>query len=70
MSAQSESPAWSMEEVTSIVRNMKNAFGSVHPGSFGMVMCDGSVRRIGYDIDRFVHQHLGVVDDGNVVGEF
>lgn len=46
------------------------AFGSVHPGSFGMVMCDGSVRRIGYDIDRFVHQHLGVVDDGNVVGEF
>jgi spermidine synthase len=34
MSAQSESPAWSMEEVTSIVRNMKNAFGSVHPYIF------------------------------------
>lgn len=45
-------------------------FGSAHSDGFGVVFCDGSVRRIGYDVDRFVHQRLGVVDDGNVVADF
>lgn len=45
-------------------------FGSAHPGSFGVVFCDGSVRRVAYEVDRFVHQHLGVIDDGNVVDNF
>lgn len=42
------------------------AFGSAHATDFGMTMSDGSVRRIGYDIDPNVHRWLGVVDDGNV----
>lgn len=45
-------------------------FGSAHSDGFGVVLCDGSVRRIAYDIDRFIHQHLGVIDDGNVVSDF
>jgi prepilin-type N-terminal cleavage/methylation domain-containing protein len=47
------------------------AFGSAHSDSFGMAMSDGSVRRIGYDIDINTHHWLGVVDDGNVIpGDF
>lgn len=45
------------------------AFGSAHSGAFGMAMCDGSVRRISYDIDPIAHRWLGVVDDGNVVND-
>jgi hypothetical protein len=32
-----------------------------------MVMADGSVRRISYDIDGNTHRWLGVIDDGTVV---
>ena len=31
MSAQTESPAWSMNEVSSIVKNMRQAFGNAYP---------------------------------------
>ncbi|MDO4584067.1 MAG: DUF1559 domain-containing protein [Planctomycetia bacterium] len=41
-------------------------FGSTHSGSFGMAMCDGSVHRITYSIDREVHRDLGNRSDGNV----
>ncbi len=42
------------------------AFGSAHSGAFGMVMADGSVTRINYDIDLVTFRWLGVVDDGNI----
>jgi prepilin-type N-terminal cleavage/methylation domain-containing protein len=35
-------------------------FGSAHVGTFGMVMCDGSVHRMNYTIDPNVHRLLGV----------
>ncbi|MBN1590866.1 MAG: DUF1559 domain-containing protein [Pirellulales bacterium] len=43
------------------------AFGSAHPTAFNMVFCDGSVHPIAYGIDRFVHEKLGVRDDGAIV---
>lgn len=42
-------------------------FGSAHPGSLNMGMCDGSVRSIPYEIDSLVHQRLGNREDGNSV---
>jgi prepilin-type N-terminal cleavage/methylation domain-containing protein/prepilin-type processing-associated H-X9-DG protein len=40
------------------------AFGSAHPGSMNMSMCDGSVHGLSYDIDRDVHRYLAVRFDG------
>ncbi len=34
-------------------------FGSAHPGSLSMVMCDSSVKRVSYDVDPTVHQAQG-----------
>lgn len=42
-------------------------FGSCHAGSFGMALCDGSVRRVAYDIDwETVYRYLGSRNDGQV----
>ncbi|MDO4584283.1 MAG: DUF1559 domain-containing protein [Planctomycetia bacterium] len=41
-------------------------YGSVHPGAFGMAMCDGSVHRISYSIDTETHLNLGLRADGKV----
>lgn len=42
-------------------------FGSAHPGAFNMVYCDGSVRSISYDVDKFVHSYSASRLDGQVI---
>lgn len=39
-------------------------FGSTHNTSFGMVMCDGSVQRVGYEIELGIYSKLGHRADG------
>ena len=39
-------------------------FGSGHPGGFGVVMGDGSVRSSSYDVDKAVLQKIGIRNDG------
>ena len=43
-------------------------FGSAHPSGFHVVMCDGSVHSISYDIDALVHIAQGGRNDGMSVG--
>ncbi|MBN2295601.1 MAG: DUF1559 domain-containing protein, partial [Pirellulales bacterium] len=42
-------------------------FGSAHPNSFNMTMCDGSVRSIDYEIDIHTHSYLGSRNDGQKI---
>jgi prepilin-type N-terminal cleavage/methylation domain-containing protein len=42
------------------------AFGSAHPANFHVVMCDGSVQSVEYDIDLDVWRLMGGRDDGRV----
>ncbi|HBO46102.1 MAG TPA: hypothetical protein DD670_19700, partial [Planctomycetaceae bacterium] len=42
-------------------------FGSAHPGSLNMGMCDGSVSAISYDIDPLAHQYMANRQDGNAI---
>ncbi len=44
-----------------------NRFGSVHSGTFGMAMCDGSVQRIRYSLDTDTHRRLADKADGEPV---
>lgn len=46
--------------------NTGSCYGSPHAGTFGMVLCDGSVQRISYTVDGETHQNLGQKADGNV----
>ncbi|MDO4576289.1 MAG: DUF1559 domain-containing protein [Planctomycetia bacterium] len=41
-------------------------FGSCHAGTFGMTMCDGSVQRVSYGIEKEIHRYLGNRSDGKV----
>lgn len=45
-------------------------FGSSHKGGAQFVLGDGSVRFISENIDEVTFQRLGMIADGNVVGEF
>jgi prepilin-type N-terminal cleavage/methylation domain-containing protein/prepilin-type processing-associated H-X9-DG protein len=46
------------------------SFGSAHPGSFNVVMCDGSVRNVNYNIDKPTFRRVGNRLDGNALGDF
>jgi hypothetical protein len=44
-----------------------NTFGSMHRDTFGMVMCDGSVRQVVYEVDQTVFSALGSRNKGEIV---
>jgi hypothetical protein len=43
---------------------LRGNFGSAHPGGFGVVLCDGSVRVISFSIDLTTHGRLANRKDG------
>lgn len=43
------------------------AFGSAHAGAFNVVLCDGSVRNLSYDIDMLTLRNLCNRKDGKVI---
>ncbi len=49
---------------------LRQSFGSAHPGVFQMSMCDASVHSISYNIDPTVHEKLGDRRDGEVVSDY
>jgi prepilin-type N-terminal cleavage/methylation domain-containing protein len=42
-------------------------FGSPHPGTFGVVLADGSVHSVSYSVDKDVFRNLGDPADGNSI---
>jgi prepilin-type N-terminal cleavage/methylation domain-containing protein len=46
------------------------AFGSAHPSTFYMAMCDSSIHAVSYDIDPRIHHALGTRNGGEVTDEF
>lgn len=46
---------------------VRGTFGGPHPGVFNAVMCDGSVRSIGYEIDAATHFLLSAREDRQTV---
>ena len=42
-------------------------FGSSHVGGIHMVLCDGSVRNLAYNVDLNVMRRICVRDDGEAV---
>jgi prepilin-type N-terminal cleavage/methylation domain-containing protein len=47
--------------------NFYQMFGSAHPGSWHVVMCDGSVQAMSYNIDNTIHRRLANRYDGGAV---
>jgi prepilin-type N-terminal cleavage/methylation domain-containing protein len=45
-------------------------FGSAHPSVWMVVLCDGSVRSMSYDIELATHRRLANRHDGQTVGAF
>jgi prepilin-type N-terminal cleavage/methylation domain-containing protein/prepilin-type processing-associated H-X9-DG protein len=44
-------------------------YGSAHPGTFNVVMCDGSVASVSYTVDLSTHTFLSHREDGQVIQE-
>jgi len=44
--------------------NVASLFGSAHPAGFHMAFCDGSVRKMNYNVKPTVHASLGARADG------
>jgi prepilin-type N-terminal cleavage/methylation domain-containing protein len=44
-----------------------DSFGSAHPATFHMALCDASVRGLSYDVDPNVHHALGTRNDGETL---
>ena len=44
-------------------------FGSAHPGGWNAALCDGSVRKLSFDLDPVIHSRLGDRRDGGVVDD-
>jgi hypothetical protein len=49
--------------------NFFRQFGSAHPGVWQVVMCDGSVRALSYDIDLMLHRHFANRGDGQAISD-
>ena len=49
------------------VPNQGNRWGSAHPSTLNMVMCDGSVQTVSYSINLLIHRRLHNRADGNSV---
>jgi prepilin-type N-terminal cleavage/methylation domain-containing protein/prepilin-type processing-associated H-X9-DG protein len=45
-------------------------FGSFHPGGCHFAMCDGSVHFVSENIDLVTYEHLGIRDDGKMIGQY
>ena len=43
----------------------RTIFGSTHAAAFNVAFCDGSVKSVSYDIDRWTHEFLSNREDGN-----
>ena len=48
----------------------KDPFGSAHAISFSMAFCDGSVRRVNYNINTNIHRNLCNRRDGNKITDW
>jgi prepilin-type N-terminal cleavage/methylation domain-containing protein len=56
--------SWELNQLTSPVgEGLGFHFGSAHPSTFHVAMCDGSVQGINYDIDLSVHRAAGSRDE-------
>jgi prepilin-type processing-associated H-X9-DG protein len=53
-----------MQELLAGQTDYRAAFGSVHPNGCQMLLCDGSVHTMGYDLDVRVHAQLCNRRDG------
>jgi prepilin-type N-terminal cleavage/methylation domain-containing protein/prepilin-type processing-associated H-X9-DG protein len=47
--------------------NGEKLFGASHPGRFNVLLADGSVRSISYNVDPLVFSYLGNKSDGQVI---
>lgn len=49
--------------------NLYRMFGSAHAAVWQVVMCDGSVRALSYDIDLLIHRHFANRSDGQSISD-
>ena len=63
-SALPDSPTSTDPELSEINRQFR--FGSAHPGTFNVILCDGSAHGKTFDIDLDVHRALGSRDEGEI----